>query len=377
MKLSNNIFDIIILLGAIQGFTISALLYFRKEKVLANRLLAILILLISLACLNIYLLEAVQFTSTFARVMRELIPLVIIMPTGPLIFFYVTSLLNSEFKLDESQRLHFYPLILDFVPSIVVLLYIIGYLAGLFNNTHQPILANFIGAYNKYVDIPRWISVSVYVGMAWMVLIQPHKSKQASTQVSWPKQLLYGFTFFQIIWLLHLVPYIIPSLSDALLNSVGWYPIYIPMAVMVYWLGINGNMINRQEKLKQAKPSILGHEIIESTTRILETAMQQDLIFLNPNLSLNEVVKHTAIPQKIISAVLNQHLGTSFNEFVNQYRVEAVKVRLLQPGNKHLTITGIAFECGFNSQATFQRTFKQFTGLSPSEFLAQQTLKTT
>jgi len=28
----------------------------------------------------------------------------------------------------------------------------------------------------------------------------------------------------------------------------------------------------------------------------------------------------------------------------------------------HLTIAGIAFEVRFNSQATFQRTFKQFTG---------------
>jgi len=34
----------------------------------------------------------------------------------------------------------------------------------------------------------------------------------------------------------------------------------------------------------------------------------------------------------------------------------------------NLTIAGIAFECGFNSQATFQRTFKELTGQSPSEF---------
>jgi AraC-like DNA-binding protein len=65
----------------------------------------------------------------------------------------------------------------------------------------------------------------------------------------------------------------------------------------------------------------------------------------------------------------------NFNEFVNQYRLAAVKKKLLESGNEHLTITGIAFECGFNSQATFQRVFKQTTGVSPTQFLAQHSRK--
>jgi AraC-like DNA-binding protein len=69
--------------------------------------------------------------------------------------------------------------------------------------------------------------------------------------------------------------------------------------------------------------------------------------------------------------VLNQHLHTSFNEFVNEYRVSAFKQKLCTDEVKHLTIAGIAAECGFNSQATFQRTFRQVTGLSPSEFKMQ------
>jgi AraC-like DNA-binding protein len=97
-------------------------------------------------------------------------------------------------------------------------------------------------------------------------------------------------------------------------------------------------------------------------------------MFLDPELTLSHVVKATGIRQKTISAVLNQHAGKSFNEFVNQYRIEELKKRLLK-SQSHLTITGIAFECGFNSQATFQRTFKQFTGVSPTEFLAQQQKK--
>ena len=66
--------------------------------------------------------------------------------------------------------------------------------------------------------------------------------------------------------------------------------------------------------------------------------------------------------------MLNQHLQKSFNEFVNYYRVEAIKTKLQDEAANNLTIAGVAMECGFNSQATFQRTFKDLTGMSPSEF---------
>ena len=185
--------------------------------------------------------------------------------------------------------------------------------------------------------------------------------------LDWPKQFLISFAIFQSIWLLHLVPYLIPSLSDALLDWVGWYPVYIPLTVMVYWLGFNGYLKARPFVVSKS----INPETVLETLMTLEKIVFQDRMFLNPELSLSDVVKATGIPQKTISAVLNQHVGKSFNEFVNQYRVEEVKKRLLE-SQPHLTITGIAFECGFNSQATFQRTFKQFTGVSPTEFITQQ-----
>jgi len=76
------------------------------------------------------------------------------------------------------------------------------------------------------------------------------------------------------------------------------------------------------------------------------------------------------IAQKNISAVLNQHLHKSFNEFVNEYRVHAIKERLLKGETHHFTIAGIAYEEGFNSLPTFQRAFKSILGQTPKEFLS-------
>jgi AraC-like DNA-binding protein len=42
------------------------------------------------------------------------------------------------------------------------------------------------------------------------------------------------------------------------------------------------------------------------------------------------------------------------------------------PAQPPLTLVGLAFECGFNSQATFQRAFRAATGQSPGDYLASQ-----
>jgi hypothetical protein len=122
-----NFLDVIILLGAIQGFIISCLLYFKKEKLYANKLLAALLFLLSLACLNLYLLN-LQITkdSTFWSIFSLIVPMVIIMPIGPLIYFYIQSLQTVSFKLNRSHRVHLYSVIIDLLPSLIGIVFVLG-----------------------------------------------------------------------------------------------------------------------------------------------------------------------------------------------------------------------------------------------------------
>lgn len=366
MDLVKDFLDTIVLLGALQGFIVSALLFRIKKK--TNKYLGFIILLLSLACLYIFLMESQVFTgSTFWLVVEVVVPMIIIMPVGPLIYFYVKASINPGNILSKKDKIHFYPTVLDLVPSLVAIYYIIGLFFGLIDFQKQSDWGNFIDDYNRYVDIPRWISVSAYSWASWR-LISHQNEQKGIANVRWLKQMIIGFSVFQLIWLSHLIPYLMPSLIDSLLNAVSWYPIYIPLAIMIYWLGINGYFIRRAEIKNDKKPIPLSLEEINFCIQSLENAVAKERLYLNPTLSLNDVVTFTGINQKIISAVLNQHLGKSFNIFINEYRVNEVKRRLLDPNYNHLTITGIAFESGFNSQATFQRTFRQITGQSPKEY---------
>ena len=298
------------------------------------------------------------------------------MPFGPLLYFYIQSSLDKDFKLTKKLRFHFYPVIIDLVPQLTALVYITGLLCGIFKNHPQP-WGNFIDRYNVYADIPRWMSVSYYVWMSAKYLSsfkqKHHDALNGQTNnFKWLQQFIRVFTAFQVIWFLYLVPYTIPRYTDIMLNTFDWYPLYIPLAVIIYWLGIKGYIVSQTETnlIKKAQPvnSNLSAETIVQIIASLKKSMTDDKLFLNPNLNLNILSEHTSIPQKTISFILNQNLNKSFSEFVNEYRIEAFKEKILQPETDNLTIAGIAVECGFSSQATFQRIFKQSTGVSPSEF---------
>jgi AraC-like DNA-binding protein len=61
-------------------------------------------------------------------------------------------------------------------------------------------------------------------------------------------------------------------------------------------------------------------------------------------------------------------LGKNFNDLINGFRIEEVKTRLKAPGEAGRSVLEIAFDCGFNSKTSFNRTFKKFTGMTPSNF---------
>ena len=140
------------------------------------------------------------------------------------------------------------------------------------------------------------------------------------------------------------------------------------MAVLIYWLGIKGYMQANSPGKGSKLIAQMSPGVVEQTLRSLQSTMETDHLFANPELSLHLLSRHIGIPEKTISAVLNQHIGKSFTDYVNGYRVDAIKQKLHDPQLKRYTIVAVAMQCGFNSKASFQRVFKQHVGVSPNEF---------
>ncbi|MGO4293124.1 helix-turn-helix domain-containing protein [Chitinophaga sp. RAB17] len=358
----------IILLGTIQGFIVSGLLFYSPRNRLANRLLAAFIFLMALASFGLYASLSNWFGSPWLSFLSSFVPLITGMLFGPLMYFYIRAFLEPDFTLGRKQRLQFLPAIIDLGAPFTAVIFLIGVLTNTVKNNPVP-WGIFIDTYNVYSDIPRWASLAVYTWLSFKYLRTYRAAGKSVAGLAWLQQFVWVMTAFLAIWLLYLVPYVIPRYTDVILNNLDWYPIYVPITILIYWLGIKGYLISWQQLVTDKKTEVvLPVATVDTAVVLLKKAMEEDHLYLNTALTLNVVAQHIGLAPKTISAVLNQHLHKNFNEYVNGYRVNLFKEKLLQADADQLTFAGIAADCGFSSVATFQRVFKQVTGMSPSEF---------
>lgn len=124
-----------------------------------------------------------------------------------------------------------------------------------------------------------------------------------------------------------------------------------------------------EEPTTSKTPLQIPEQKAESIKNELVALMETQLLFERPDLTLNEVAKKLNINAVLLSKVVNQQFNLNFNDYINQYRVNAVIKRLSIPAFKNQTLLAIAFDAGFNSKATFNRSFKKFTQKNPKDFL--------
>ncbi|WP_299463823.1 AraC family transcriptional regulator [uncultured Microscilla sp.] len=103
----------------------------------------------------------------------------------------------------------------------------------------------------------------------------------------------------------------------------------------------------------------------------LHDLILQEALYKDEEVSLYKIAKKMGISDKQLSRLINQEMDTNFYEYINSFRVEAFKKRVQNGDAEHLTLLALAYESGFNSKATFNRIFKQQTGLTPSQFKKQ------
>ena len=130
------------------------------------------------------------------------------------------------------------------------------------------------------------------------------------------------------------------------------------------------------EHLKRRLPIIqpLNENEASALKQRLEDTLQHNHAYLNQNLSLAELSKQIDTSDKKLSTLLNQNLETNFYDYINSFRIAAFKKGVSEGKLEHLSIAGLALQCGFRSKSSFYRAFKKQTGMSPSQYIQQITV---
>jgi AraC-like DNA-binding protein len=297
---------------------------------------------------------------------------------GPCIYFYTHSLVAPDKPLSNKKYLNFLPALLDMKYQVIYLFYLTGMLNitpirdFYFLKSTQHFFFSDPGIFKAVLAI---VLCLIYTILSYRLVLRYADSPEVSAyklkDVKWLKTLLKIMMVLIGVWAFTIF------LNNNYPESQAWnyYFMYIPILAYVYWLGMSTYM--RQRKMSADEiveynnipvKNYFSDDTAEQYTTRLLALMQNEKPYLNPQLKVDDLAAKLVIPEKQASSLLNQHLGKNFNDFVNAYRVEEAKKHLVDPHYDNFTIAAIAYECGFNSLATFQRCFKQFTDTTPSSF---------
>jgi AraC-like DNA-binding protein len=124
--------------------------------------------------------------------------------------------------------------------------------------------------------------------------------------------------------------------------------------------------IKRLAKTKNLLKEELNHDLFDQLTDMMES----EKVFLDRNLSLDELAKKLNTNRTYLSQCINDQYHSNFSNYINGYRIKEAQKIFMEPTSKLLTIEAIAQNVGFNSKSSFNNAFKKFTGLTPSDFLS-------
>ena len=379
--------------GALQGYFFSAILLVQKKgNRRANRWLAVFVLLTAYY-LTVQVVQISGLYIHFPYVIGTGSPFWYLL--GPLMFFYV------KFLLDNSARFSFWHL-----------LHIIPFL----NQAYKSLFFYALPGEKKVAAFQRFIATPA--GFSWDYLIisilllsylfvcirmlkraekkfRNHSATTQSANITWFKRLLTAFTIYVVFdsiigtWLaihkLDSTPLfmttnvMMATFVQIVAYTAALYPEKLFAAGEVF-LTLNQNGENGEGKFlpgsmkKKYQNSALSPEDAGLYLEKLRDLMKDEQPHLNSDLKLPDLAKMLDISPHNLSQLLNQEVGLSFYDFINEYRIKEAQKRLLDPTFKDYTILAIALDSGFHSKTSFNRMFKKCTNLTPSEYIKKYSL---
>ena len=116
--------------------------------------------------------------------------------------------------------------------------------------------------------------------------------------------------------------------------------------------------------------------MLEASTGFHKEEYKNDLKLLHKVLMFIDANYKSDCSLKTVAGILNysytyiskrfsQYMGMSYTEYLNRFRVSRAAY-LLDSGN-YASISAVCSECGFDSICSFNRNFKKYAGVTPSE----------
>lgn len=293
------------------------------------------------------------------------------------IYFYLKAQINRDFRFKGICFLQYLPYFTYFLINFCV--FVQGKVA--INNFRSSELSAWLGWLETITICSSYIYYfyqSLRIYKEYRRWTETQFSDTETISFVWLRNFIYLIIAGEVFkWCWFAADYII----DLPFEKDWWWHLFT--VVIICYVGIKGYAQHQPLRLAYNSKSILEREDFKNIAEIqnepkennyedlklkIEKIMNHNKLYLEPELSLSDLAVKLKTNTSVLSAAINSNFGKNFNDFVNEYRVEEFKKQIKLSENQHYTLLAIAFDCGFNSKATFNRAFKKFTGQAPSRF---------
>ncbi|HKJ15718.1 MAG TPA: helix-turn-helix domain-containing protein [Xanthomonadales bacterium] len=326
----------------------------------ANRWLSGLTLAASALLLHFYFTTS-GVTQNQAQLTVIFMP--IWMLIAPLTFRYVQAFLRIEHPM-KWRWIALPPL----AGAAWILLF--GYVPGAGSTLGLTPLSQTVLLYTFFWLMTAWFAFRSWLAIRDVQSTQPARFEQSPWHAAWLRTLMAGLVFYSALDM---------ALTLSLLY-LGNYPAWaglvsaMTLSALLYSIGLlvvmpGGLLARAPWPGKRYQKAEIPGDVARELGRELEEVMKTQQPWLEESLDQQRLALMLGISPHQLSQLLNQHLGESFADFINRYRVDEAK-RLLAEAGASRTVMDIGLEAGFASNATFYRAFRKHAGMTPREFLA-------
>lgn len=305
-----------------------------------------------------------------------IIPFGTILLIGPLFYFYTKSVTESSFKIGIKNLIHF-------LPYFVQIIYYIPYY--MIDNSHVAEFARTFLSGRLPINTEGKITFALqeshllfYMFLTFRLIYPYNTLKEnayviaASLRYNWLKQLFFCFVLFSLT----LAGLYIFVLINGEYNPVTNYLYTIITSGIIYFISyklvFTPELLTPDFTMKYKTYKTLNNREEDKYLQRLNQLMNDEKVFTDPELKLTILAERTGLPSHQLSKLINEKFGKSYNDYINEYRVNEFISRINAPEYKAYSIYGIALDVGFNSKSSFNSAFKKITGKNPSEFKASE-----
>lgn len=301
---------------------------------------------------------------------------------GSFFLLYVTSFIDPSFKLRRVHLLHLIPFF-----ALIGLKFYFNKVLGVMDCYG----AGCLHADNRYVDLLtllKFLILGAYLFIGWHKVHDNKVHKKgtdglSSIRSTWIYNIAIGVF---ILFSLAAIYKVMVRLGFGFLgDDVAAINILVSFFILVFlYMGNSyayifvapaaGRSVVLDIKESSQTSSITSHkediqvEHVDHKFLIIEKYIISEQPYVEGQFTLRQLSERVNIPQNEISHIIQIKTGKFYCDYMNGFRVEALKEKLDDRNNDQYTIFALALDCGFASKTSFNRIFKNHTGETPSEY---------